>query len=414
MKAYVARQPIFNSRKHVVAYELLYRESEKNFFPSGIDPTKATTKVIVNYFLDTKIEEITEQKPALVNFNLESLKLIQNLIPSKEIIIEILETEEPTDELYQVVREMFHKDYIFALDDFIYTEEWLRFVPFVRLIKFDIQHTNLDTIKPIIDKVREKKKSIKILAEKVETYEEFQKAKELGFDFFQGYFFSRPEMLVNSALPSSYPVLMSLYKECLKEELNIKNITEIFQRDVSLSYKLFNYINNPCIFTLKNTINTIKDALIYMGDIKLKQFVFLIVTAELSYQKPPALMSLATHRAKFCEILAQNSYLHNLSEKAFLIGLFSVLDAILDKDMSHILKDLNLEIEMKKALINKIGIYSAFLKIAISYEKAQWDTVELLCEQMEIPTNKISEFYNKAINWEVTQIDAIKIENSKT
>ncbi len=106
--------------------------------------------------------------------------------------------------------------------------------------------------------------------------------------------------------------------------------------------------------------------------------------------------------------------MHNLSEKAFLIGLFAVLDAILDKDMSHILKDLNLEIEMKKALINKIGIYSAFLKIAISYEKAQWDTVELLCEQMEIPTNKISEFYNKAINWEVTQIDAIKIENSKT
>lgn len=410
MKSYVARQPIFNSRKHVVAYELLYRESEKNFFPFGIDPTKATTKVIVNYFLDTKIEEITEQKPALVNFNLESLKLIKNLIPSKEIIIEILETEEPTEELYQIVREMFHKDYIFALDDFVYDEKWLRFVPFVRLIKFDIQKTSLDTIKPIIEKIKNTKKTVKILAEKVETYEEFQKAKELEFDFYQGYFFSKPEMLVNSALPSSYPILMSLYKECLNEEINIKKITDIFQRDVSLSFKLFNYINNPCIFSLKNTINTIKEALIYMGEVKLKQFVFLIVTAELSYKKPPALIALATHRAKFCELLAQHSSLHNLSEKAFLIGLFSVLDAILDKDMETILKDLNLEIEMKKALIQKIGIYSAFLKIAINYEQANWDVVDLLCEQIEVSKDKIKELYNKAVNWESTHIDAITKE----
>ncbi len=408
MKAYVARQPIFNSRKHVVAYELLYRESEKNFFPVGIDPTKATSKVIVNYFLDTKIEDITEQKPALVNFNLQSLKLIQNLIPSKEIIIEILETEEPSDELFDIVRDMFHKNYVFALDDFVYNEQWLRFVPFVRLIKFDIQRTPLDTIQPIIDKIKQKKQSVKILAEKVETYEEFQKAKELNFDFYQGYFFSKPEMLVNSTLPASYPMLMSLYKECLNENINIKKITDIFQRDVSLSYKLFNYINNPCIFTLKNTINTIKDAVIYMGEIKLKQFVFLIVTAELSYQKPPALIALATHRAKFCEILAQNSYLHNLSDKAFLIGLFSVLDAILDRDMNHILKDLNLESDMKKALINKIGIYSAFLKIAISYENADWDTVELLCEQIDIPKEKIQEFYTKAINWEHTHLEALQ------
>lgn len=407
MKTYVARQPIFNSRKHVVAYELLYRESEKNVFPVGIDPTKATTKVIVNYFLDTKIEDITEKKPALVNFNLESLKIIQNLIPSKEIIIEILETESPSDELYTIVREMFHKDYIFALDDFVYNDNWLRFVPFVRMIKFDIQKTPLKTIQPIIDKIRQKKKSIKILAEKVETYEEFELAKSLGFDFYQGYFFSKPEMLINSALPSSYPVLMNLYKECLKEEINIKTITEIFQRDVSLSYKLFNYINNPSIFILKKAINTIKEAVVYMGDIKLKQFVFLIVTAELSYKKPPALMALATHRAKFCEILAKNSYLHNLSEKAFLIGLFSVLDAILDRNMQTILKDLHLEEDMKKALINKIGIYSAFLKIAINYENANWETVDLLCEQMEIPVSKIQEFYNTAIVWEKNQIEAL-------
>lgn len=426
MKTYTARQPVFNSRKQVIAYELLFREDENNRFPSHIPEDQATSKLILNSFFDTKIEKITNGKPALVNFPTNILKeKFAELLPTKEVIIEILENVEPNNELYETMRRMFHKGYRFALDDFEYNEKWDRFLPFVKLIKFDIIKTPLSTLPDLILKF--KKRKIKVLAEKVETYDEFKQAKEMGFDYFQGYFFAKPEMVVDSSIPPTQVLLMNLYRECVKEEIDFSKVCKYVESDVAIAYKLLRYVNNSGIFKKKKEITAIKDAVIYIGEDLMRRFVFLIVTAELSINKPVELMKKALERARFCELLAKKSpfsEFRDYSEKTFLIGLFSVLDAILDRNMNNIVDDLPLEEEIKKALVDKIGIYSAFIKIAISYENSDWKTVSLLIEQLGFEEKDVTEIYYEVIEWtdqqtgffsgmNLTKQDIQKIKNSK-
>lgn len=398
MKTFTARQPIFDRKKRVVAYELLFREDYQNRFPSHIPDIQATSKLLLNAFFDTNISKITNEKPALVNFPTRILKdKFAELLPTKDIFIEILETVEPDEELFAIMRRMFHKGYRFVLDDFVYTPEWERFLPFVRLIKFDIMKTPLEDIEYLLPKL--KKRKIKILAEKVETNEEFLQAKEMGFDYFQGFFFAKPEMIIETAIPPSQTVLMELYRECVKDEIDFEKVRKYVEIDVSITYKLLRYVNNSGLFKHKKEITSIKEAIVYIGQDLMRRFVFLIVTAELSVKKPFELMKKALERANFCEALAKNSALHQFSDRAFLIGLFSVLDAILDRNMSTIMEDLPLEEEIKRALVDKIGLYSAFIKIAISYDHGEWDKVKLLTKQLGITEEKTTDIYIQAIEW---------------
>ena len=398
MKTFTARQPIFDRRKRVVAYELLFREDYQNRFPAHIPDIQATSKLLLNAFFDTNISKITNEKPALVNFPTRILKdKFAELLPTKDIFIEILETVEPDEELFAIMRRMFHKGYRFALDDFEYTPEWERFLPFVRLIKFDIMKTPLEEIEHLIPKL--KKMKIKVLAEKVETNEEFLEAKEMGFDFFQGFFFAKPEMIIETSIPPSQTVLMELYRECVKEEIDFDKVKKYVEIDVSISYKLLRYVNNSGLFKHKKEITSIKEAVVYIGQDLMRRFVFLIVTAELSVKKPFELMKKALERAHFCEALAKNSALCQYADRAFLIGLFSVLDAILDRKMSTIVEDLPLEEEIKRALVDKIGLYSAFIKIALSYDHGEWDKVKLLTKQLGITEEKTTELYVQSIEW---------------
>lgn len=398
MKTFTARQPIFDRQKRVVAYELLFRENNENKFPAHMPDIQATSKLLLNAFFDTNINKITNGKPALVNFPTQILKdKFAELLPTKDILIEILETVDPSEELFSIMRRMFHKGYRFALDDFVYDERWEKFLPFVKLIKIDIMKTPLHEINPLIQKL--KKRKIKVLAEKVETNEEFLEAKKMGFDFFQGFFFARPEMIVENSIPPSQTTLMSLYRECVKEEIDFESVKKIIQNDVSIAYKLLRYVNNSGIFKHKKEITSIKEAIVYIGEDLMRRFVFLIVTAELSVKKPFELMKKAIERAYFCEALAKSSALYKYSDRAFLIGLFSVIDAILDRQMSNIVEDLPLEEDIKRALVDKIGLYSAFIKVAISYDHGKWDKVKLLTQQLGITENKTTELYIESIEW---------------
>lgn len=185
MKIYAARQPILNKKKQVVAYELLFRDSKKNCFPTDVAPDIATAKLLINSYLSIGLEEMTEGKPALVNFPMAILsEHLVNMVPYKNIIVEVLESTEPSDENFEVLVKLFHQGFTLALDDFIYSAAWDKFLPFVKLIKIDIIETPLLSIAHLIPHFRQYK--VKLLAEKVETYDEFLEAKALGFDYYQG------------------------------------------------------------------------------------------------------------------------------------------------------------------------------------------------------------------------------------
>jgi len=400
MRTFTARQPIFDSKQQIKGYELLYREDENNRFPTHVSSQVATSKLIINSFFDTDIDTFTNGKLTFINFSIETLKEeFMELVPSRNVIIEILETVKPDDETFFIMKSMFHKGYRFALDDFNYSKSWDRFLPFIHIIKFDIITHPINTLHNTINVISKIKPKIIFLAEKVETQEEFIEAKKIGCKLFQGFFFSKPEMIVNYAIPPTQIMLMQLYREIVKLEIDFSKICSCIEKDVSIAFKLLRYVNNSGLFKAKKNITSIKDAVIYVGERLMKKFVFLIITAELSVNKPVALMRTAIQRAKFCELIALNSWMRDKSDVGFLIGLFSVLDAILDRDMGLIMEELPLEQDIKNALVNKIGIYSCFIKIAESYDRANWDIVSVIVEQMGLSEQKTSQLYLESIAW---------------
>lgn len=397
MQIYTARQPILNAKKHVVAYELLFRDSQNNCFPADVDPDIATAKLLINSFLCMGLDEMTEGKPALVNFpmNLLSEHLV-NMVPYKNIIVEVLESVEPTNESYDVLAKLFHQGFTLALDDFIYSSAWERFLPLVKLIKIDIIETPLSSISHLLPLFRKHK--IKLLAEKVETHEEFLQAKDLGFEYYQGYFFYQPEILVGVEIDPSHPFLMSIYSEVMKESYSYKKIESYFEHDMDLTYKLLRFVNSV-IFARINEITSIKQAIRYLGEIQLRKFVCLIVMAKLNPKKPTVLIQNTILRAKLCEQFAKIMGLNKLSEFAFLVGLFSTIDAILDKPMDEILLSLPLAKEINMALLEQEGSLAECLAFVVAYTQGDWDTINLFIQSYEIDPADLISISNKAYHW---------------
>ena len=303
MSVFVARQAIFNRRQNVVAYELLFRNSQKNYFP-GITEGEATARLIMENQLNLGTRHITSGKKAFINIGPESLKLdLCAFLPSKDVVIELLETIEPNDANYELCLALFNNNYKLALDDFVYKPQWDRFLKLVKLIKFDVTITPLCEIVPIVQKLQKLKK-IKLLAEKIETEEDFKLAHEMGFDYFQGYFFAKPTMIKQADISYNYDLFKDIYTQIMKQSPDLNVVADLFELDAALAYKLLRLINSG-VFPIQNQISSLKQALVYLGHERLKKFVSLVITAHTADKKPAELMQLCIVRARFCELIAK-------------------------------------------------------------------------------------------------------------
>ena len=400
MKVFTARQAIFNRRQHTVAYEVFFRDGIENVFPKGVDPTVASSRLIVNQHLNVGITAITNGKRALVNFSQQGLiDRIPSLMPPNDIVIEVLEDVEPTDEVYEACRELFHKGYRMALDDFLYHKDWERFLNFTRLLKFDIQNTPLEEIAPLVEKFK-KRKGLKLLAEKVETQEEFMLAKKMGFDFFQGYFFCKPEMIENKDIEAQHAMTLIIYHEALKPFLNYTKLASYFEQDVSLSYKLLRFTNSG-LFVLKEPIESIKQALVYLGEEQARKFICLIATAHLRKNKPVEIIRMSIIRARFCEQIAKH-VAPGASDSAFMVGLFSMIDALLDTPMASLLAKLPLSEDIKTALLGEKSLLLNTLELVKAYESGSWWAITKKAELINIPQDDLPDMHRNATLWSET------------
>ena len=399
MQVFVARQAIFNRRQHVVAYELLFRNSTDNFFPD-IEESVATAKLITENQLNFGTRHITSGKKALINIGPDSLKMdLCAFLPNQDVILELLETVEPSEENYQLCRKLFHKNFILALDDFVYEPKWDRFLKLVKLVKFDIQITPLQDISALVKKLRQYKK-IKILAEKIETIEDFKIAHEMGFDYFQGYFFAKPTVIEQKDIDINYPLALSIYAQVMKEYPDINAITRLFQLDTALSYKLLRLINSG-VFPVQKDIESIKQALVYLGHEHIKKFVSLILTAHITQTKPTELMKMCVIRARFCELIARQ-VTPSVANSAFLTGLFSLLDAILDRPMEQLLVRLPFPDMIKEALMQEKNILYYILEIVKAYESGSWWGLEQAVVFINIKSDLLPKLYLDALDWSNT------------
>ena len=396
MSVFVARQAIFNRSKKVVAYELLFRDSPKNYFPDIADG-HATARLIMENQLNLGTRHITSGKKALINIGPESLKLdLCAFLPCQDVVIELLETIEPTDDNYELCRGLFHSNYKLALDDFVYKPQWDRFLKLVKLIKFDIAITPLSEIQPIVTKLQAHKQ-IKILAEKIETQEDYELAFDMGFDYFQGYFFAKPTMIKQNDIDYNYGLVVAIYAEIMKQSPDIKTIASLFELDAALAYKLLRLINSG-VFPIQSQISSLKQALVYLGHERLKKFVSLIVTAHTAGKKPAELMQVCVVRARFCELLAKKVN-KSQSGEAFLTGLFSLLDAILDQPMSLLVEKLPFPDEIKTALLGNKNTLYYILNVVKAYETGSWWALEQAVLLLNIDSAILPPLYQQSVDW---------------
>jgi EAL and modified HD-GYP domain-containing signal transduction protein len=404
MNFYAARQPILDKNKKLFAYELLFRDSIDNVFPD-IDGDEATSKMIEASQFNMGISEFTGNKPAFINFTLETLKQgYPEMLEPHEVVVEILETIKPGKQLLAFCKDLHKKGYTLALDDYEHQSVWAHFYPYIKIIKIDIQLSGLDEIREVL-KATKDYPHIKMLAEKVETYEEYDQMFQLGFDYFQGYFFAQPEMIKTKNLSPSQMAMAELLYETSKTELDLNSITHVFERDVSLSYKLLRYANSA-IFKRRNEISTIKQALVILGSGELKRFIGLMFAITANPNKPSELINLAMTRAKFCELVAEDIRSQLDTSIAFLTGLLSMIDAILDEDMASILEKLPLSEDIKQPLLTKKGVMAALIKLVEFIEQAQWDKTTIVMEKLKLDKDKVVEHYNQAVAWADEQTQA--------
>ncbi|HEA15432.1 MAG TPA: HDOD domain-containing protein [Pseudoalteromonas prydzensis] len=405
MYFYAARQPILDRNKELVGYELLFRDGVDNVFPD-IDGDEATTRLIEGSQFNFGLEDLTDNKPAYINFTLETLqKGYPTLLGKDQIVVEILETIQPGKRLLAIVKELKEKGYTLALDDYIHQPVWRHFYPFIDIIKIDFLSCELDTIHTIIEEVKPYP-HIKLLAEKVETYEKYQLALELGFAYFQGFFFSKPEMVQSKTLPPSEIALAELLYETSVVEVNLKKITDVFERDVNLSYKLLRY-SNSAAFKRRAEISTIKQALIVLGAQEIKKFLSLLFAAQVAGDKPAELIRLSLTRARFTELLAINHSKLKDTGMAFLTGMMSLMDAILDEDMASVMKKLPLSNDIKLALLNDEGLLAQYLRLVKQYEQANWQGANAIQGELGLAAEKVPDAYHDAVHWANEQMKVL-------
>ena len=397
MYSYVARQPIFNRYQKTAGYELLFRDGQSNAFPADVDENKATCRLMVNSFLADCDGMAQPGKRCFINFPYQSLiRLLPTLLPKKQVVIEVLETCEPDDQLLLAIRHLNRLGYMIALDDFNLDPRWQRFLPFVHIIKLDLLKMGIEAACDFIASNRDKK--LMFLAEKVETHEDYTRAHNAGFHFFQGYYFSRPELLKSRNLKPERLSTLRLLQEVCRERVDFERVEQIIASDLSLSYLLLRYVNTA-VDRLKVPISEFRQALVYLGEEKLKVFVSAVATAQASFDKPHELYALSLQRGRMCEILALASGKGVEAKPAFMTGLLSLIDALLDQPLDEILNQLPLQAEIRGALLHQEGLLGQLLELAVAYEQAQWHRVSLLGQALAIESPRIGQSYQLAMQW---------------
>jgi EAL and modified HD-GYP domain-containing signal transduction protein len=313
------------------------------------------------------------------------------------VVVEILETVKPGKKLLSICKDLHSKGYTIALDDYEHQSVWSYFYPFISIIKVDIQQTNFEEVKEII-KALKNHPHIELLAEKVETYQEYDQALQLGFKYFQGFFFAKPEMVKTKNLSPSQLAMAELLYETSKPELDLTSITSVFERDVSLSYKLLRYANSA-MFRRHSEISTIKQALVILGSSELKRFLGLMFAITANPDKPTELIKLAMTRAKFCELIAKDMGSKLDDSIAFLTGLLSMIDAILDEKLDVVLDKLPLTHEIKDPLLTRKGVMAAIIKLVELIERAQWEKTSFIIEKLKLEKEQVVKHYNDALAW---------------
>lgn len=393
--SYIARQPILTRDQKVYGYELLFRDSNSNSFPN-IDPNEATSKLLLEQHLLGDIQTLCMGKQAFINFHARTLlNDFPSFLNARTVWVELLETVGVDAPLLEACSSTTSKGYRIALDDHDFDGQWDPVIPMINMVKVDIQEQGLN----LESKIRFfKEKGIPLLAERVETYDEFERCLELGFDYFQGFFFEKPQVVQQKSLSPNRISKLTLLSEVHKKELDLNTIRQIIEQDLSLTYSLLKLVNSA-LYGGRKKIENIQHALVYLGDAEIRRFVTLVVLANVSAGQPEELTIKSVTRARFMELVTIEILNEKHRSSAFLAGMLSLLDIILGVSMGDVLKQLPLSSEITKGLKSREGVWGYLLQMTEIYERGEWDALDKHPLKQKLNGTDIGQLYIDASQW---------------
>lgn len=399
MDIFVARQPIFNRFQKLFAYELLFRDSYDNNYQCA-NGDQATIDVICNSFFAIGIDTITGGKRAFINFTENLLRQeIPLLLSRKSIVVEILETVEPTPEVITVCKKLKQAGYLIALDDFVFHPKFLPLLDIADIVKVDFLATTGYERKRIMNTAENR--SIYFLAEKVETREDFEHGLELGYSYFQGHFFSKPVVFKGKNIPANKLNQLRIAKvlqELGKDNFTFSNIEKFIMYDVSLSYQLLRFINSAQ-FCLSNEISSVKQALVLLGKNEINKWISLIIMRTFSNKGTDGIVVTSLMRAKFCELIAEKANLKERESELFMMGMFSLIDVFIGRPLKAILNELPISEDVKNALLGEVNDLRFVYDLIVAYEQADWELVTKRSASLGVAEKEIPVLYKQSLEW---------------
>jgi EAL and modified HD-GYP domain-containing signal transduction protein len=394
---FVARQPILNRSQNVYAYELLYRSSLRNAY-DGISGTRATTDIILNALLHIGLDRLVGGKLAFVNFDRDLLMgELVGLLPA-QIVIEVLETVVPDKEVVARCRELRNLGFKIALDDVTDLGKVGELITVADFLKVDFRASDQRQQEFIAHKAS--KKTI-LIAEKVETGDEFERALKLGYKLAQGYFFAKPKIIPGLKIPPNKLAFLRLIQEVNNPEPDLVRVEATLKREPALVYKLLRYMNSAA-FGWKQPIDSIKHALALLGTEQIHKWIGLLALSALSDGAAASLAPTAIIRARFCELIAPGVGMPKRSAELFLFGMLSLFEAILRRPIHEIIEQIDLNPDIREALLkhgqtaDAIGnIYS----LVTAYEIGSWETVDKYAERLAMSRQTLSTAYTDSVRW---------------
>jgi EAL and modified HD-GYP domain-containing signal transduction protein len=382
-------------------YELLFRDSTENRAAFS-DPAQATAEVIVNAFIEIGLEEIVGPRFAFINFdrNLILGNYCESL-PPERVVLEILESVSPDAAVLKKLQQLRGIHHRIALDDYTFQKSSQSLLEIADFVKLDVLASDAHTLERSLAEI--KKYSVEVIAEKVETVEQFERYKALGFDLFQGFFFCAPQIVEGRRQPIARSSAIALMIKVNNPELDVKELAKAISQDPSLSYKLLRYINSA-IYSLRRPVASIEHAITLLGHEKIRTWASLILLSSFSDKLHEVIVSGAV-RASMCEQIARTLKV-NRPHRIFLVGLLSVLDVLTGQPLDTLLKPLPLEKEVLDAAVYQRGVFGHILRCVVEYEKRHWEKAE---DAISLGRTTIEHAYEQALKWGLTTLSTFKM-----
>jgi c-di-GMP phosphodiesterase len=396
---FVARQPIFDRNRRVKGYELLFRRGPRNVAEFS-DARGATEHVISASYLDIGIQELTAGMPAFINFSRDLLiDGTPKMLQPEQVVVEILEDVIPDREVIRSVRELKGRGYRIALDDFNGDPAFNDLVPLVDIIKIDLV---LSSRRDVVERLRRLRSAHStpptLLAEKVETHRQLDEASRHGFELFQGYFFSTPEILRSTRIPEAKVAHLKLLQTFQAPTLSYRQMEEIIKSDVALTAKLLKYIN-AAAFPWAGRVTSVRHALTCLGEMNIRKWVALVALTGMTQDKPRELAVASACRGRFCELAGDAVDPSHTELDHFLLGALSNVDAMLDVPMELVLGRLPISQEVKAALCGERSTLRDLLDVATLYERGDWSRLASLCRRLNLSESVLPFLYRDALLW---------------